>query len=96
MALAVVLLAMVIAYPWVLGPGASPRCKVCTALSAATAPRTHTTTLDTKTCTLSPRMLVIRCMGSISKGRGGGVPNQGLGFTKLALLVKIFTNRGDW
>jgi len=24
------------------------------------------------------------------------VPNQGLGFTKLALLVKLCTNQGDW
>ena len=28
--------------------------------------------------------------------KGGVVPNQGLVFTKLALLVKLCTNRGDW
>ena len=35
------------------------------------------------------------CVGMcISKG--GVLPNQGLGFTKLAPLVKLCTNRGDW
>ena len=28
--------------------------------------------------------------------KGGVVPNQGLVFTKLALLAKLCTNRGDW
>ena len=33
---------------------------------------------------------------AVSSVKGGVVPNQGLVFTKLALLVKLCTNRGDW